>query len=223
MYPQRPAASRGNAYPAPDALTGAKRDKYMMFGNFDCKNAGGERMTQVPDTSDDPSCFVQQPPAWPPGNTSPFPHIGAADYAEALTVRAAPPRAASWHDRRRAGATWDCATRAPGLKRSRPRSRVRPRCLGHPRPRQARVRGCAARAPEGSSPVGRGDHGRGRRVDVDRVVDVAARSRRRGRRRRPRRRRAGGRATSSSRARRPALVSARRPRRSPSNGSAPAR
>ena len=54
MYPQRPAASRGNAYPAPDALTGEKRDKYMMFGNFDCKNAGGERMTQVPDTSDDP-------------------------------------------------------------------------------------------------------------------------------------------------------------------------
>src|SRR3954471_8549940 len=82
MYPQRPAASRGNAYPAPDALTGAKRDKYMMFGNFDCKNAGGERMTQVPDTSDDPSCFVQPAPAWPPGNTSPFPHIGAADYAK---------------------------------------------------------------------------------------------------------------------------------------------
>jgi hypothetical protein len=25
---------------------------------------------------------VQQPPAWPPGNTSPFPHIGAADYAK---------------------------------------------------------------------------------------------------------------------------------------------
>ena len=82
MYPQRPAASRGNAYPAPDALTGEKRDRYMMFGNFDCKNAGGERMTQVPDTSDDPSCFVQQPPAWPPGNTSPYPHIGAADYAK---------------------------------------------------------------------------------------------------------------------------------------------
>jgi hypothetical protein len=82
MYPQRPAASRGNAYPAPDALTGEKRDKYMMFGNFDCKNAGGERMTQVPDTSDDPSCFVQPAPAWPPGNTSPFPHIGSADYSK---------------------------------------------------------------------------------------------------------------------------------------------
>ncbi|HEX6742648.1 MAG TPA: MlaD family protein [Solirubrobacteraceae bacterium] len=82
MYPKRPAASRGNAYPAPDALTGAKRDQYMMFGNFDCKSAGGERMTQVPDTSDDPSCFVQQPPAWPAGNTSPYPHIGAADYAK---------------------------------------------------------------------------------------------------------------------------------------------
>ena len=48
MYPQRPAASRGNAYLAPDALSGAKRDKYMMFGNSDCKNAGGERMTRCP-------------------------------------------------------------------------------------------------------------------------------------------------------------------------------
>jgi phospholipid/cholesterol/gamma-HCH transport system substrate-binding protein len=82
MYPQRPATSRGNAYLAPDALTGEKRSKYMMFGNFDCTNAGGERMTKVPDTDDAPSCFVQQPPAWPPGNTSPYPHIGAADYSK---------------------------------------------------------------------------------------------------------------------------------------------
>jgi phospholipid/cholesterol/gamma-HCH transport system substrate-binding protein len=82
MYPQRPAASRGNAYLAPDALTGEKRSKYMMFGNFDCKNAGGERMTKVPDSDDAPSCFVQPPPAWPPGNTSPYPHIGAADYSK---------------------------------------------------------------------------------------------------------------------------------------------
>jgi phospholipid/cholesterol/gamma-HCH transport system substrate-binding protein len=82
MYPQRPAASRGNAYPRPDALTGEQRDRWMMFGNFDCNNAGGERMTQVPDTSDAPSCFVQQPPAWPPGNTRPYPHIDAADYSK---------------------------------------------------------------------------------------------------------------------------------------------
>jgi phospholipid/cholesterol/gamma-HCH transport system substrate-binding protein len=82
MYPQRPAASRGNAYLAPDALTGEKRDRYMMFGNFDCRNAGGERMTKVPDSEDAPSCFVQPPPAWPPGNTSPYPHIGAADYSK---------------------------------------------------------------------------------------------------------------------------------------------
>ena len=81
MYAQRPAASRGNAYARPDALTGEKRDRYMMFGNFDCKNAGGERMTQVPDTSDAPSCFVQDPPAWPPGNTRPYPHIDAASYS----------------------------------------------------------------------------------------------------------------------------------------------
>ena len=81
MYPTRPAASRGNAYPRPDALTGEKRDRYMMFGNFDCANAGGERMTQVPDTSDRPSCFVQDPPAWPPGNTNRYPHIDRADYS----------------------------------------------------------------------------------------------------------------------------------------------
>jgi virulence factor Mce-like protein len=82
MYAQRPSGSRGNAYPRPDALTGEQRDRYMMFGNFDCKNAGGERMTQVPDTSDAPSCFVQQPPAWPPGNTNPYPHITAANYSK---------------------------------------------------------------------------------------------------------------------------------------------
>jgi hypothetical protein len=81
MYPTRPAASRGNAYPRPDALSGEKRDRYMMFGNFDCTNAGGERMTQVPDSNDAPSCFVQDPPAWPPGNKLPYPHIGAANYA----------------------------------------------------------------------------------------------------------------------------------------------
>ncbi len=82
MYPQRPAASRGNAYPRPDALTGEQRDRNMMFGNFDCKNAGGERMTKVPNTSDDPSCFVQAPPAWPPGNTNPFPHITPTNYSK---------------------------------------------------------------------------------------------------------------------------------------------
>jgi phospholipid/cholesterol/gamma-HCH transport system substrate-binding protein len=81
MYPRRPAASRGNAYLRPEALTGEKRDRYMMFGNFDCANAGGERMTQVPDTTDAPSCFVQNPPAWPPGNTHPYPHIDAANYS----------------------------------------------------------------------------------------------------------------------------------------------
>jgi phospholipid/cholesterol/gamma-HCH transport system substrate-binding protein len=82
MYPTRPAASRGNAYLRPDALTGAKRDRYMMFGNFDCTNAGGTRMTAVPDTSDAPSCFVQDPPAWPLGNKLPYPHIGAASYSK---------------------------------------------------------------------------------------------------------------------------------------------
>jgi phospholipid/cholesterol/gamma-HCH transport system substrate-binding protein len=82
MSPRRSPASRGNAYLNPDALTGAGRDRFMMFGNFDCKNAGGERMTAVPDTSDAPSCFVQDPPSWPPGNRLAYPHIGAADYGK---------------------------------------------------------------------------------------------------------------------------------------------
>ena len=43
---------------------------------------GGFELGLDPDTSDDPSCFVQSPSAWPPGNQSPFPHIGAADYSK---------------------------------------------------------------------------------------------------------------------------------------------
>jgi phospholipid/cholesterol/gamma-HCH transport system substrate-binding protein len=81
MYPSRPANSRGNAYLLPNALAGAKRAQYMMFPNFDCNNTGrGAFKTTMPDTNDAPSCFVQDPPAYPPGNTSPYPHIGAANY-----------------------------------------------------------------------------------------------------------------------------------------------
>ncbi|MEA2256584.1 MAG: phospholipid/cholesterol/gamma-HCH transport system substrate-binding protein, partial [Solirubrobacteraceae bacterium] len=78
MYATRPAASRGNAYLIPNALAGSQRARNMMFPNHDCTNAGGERMTSVPDTSDTPSCFVQTPPSWPPGNTREYPHIDAA-------------------------------------------------------------------------------------------------------------------------------------------------
>ena len=58
----------------------------MMFPNSDCKNtAGGE--THDPDgpdnTSDDPSCWTAPPAAFPPGNKSAYPHIGAADYSQA--------------------------------------------------------------------------------------------------------------------------------------------
>ena len=28
-----------------------------------------------------PSCFVQDPPAWPPGNKLRYPHIDKADYS----------------------------------------------------------------------------------------------------------------------------------------------
>jgi phospholipid/cholesterol/gamma-HCH transport system substrate-binding protein len=81
MYPDRPAASRGNAYLNPGALSGEKRARMMIFPNFDCDNAGGERMTQVPDSSDAPSCFAQDPPAWPPGDRNRYPHIDRADYS----------------------------------------------------------------------------------------------------------------------------------------------
>ena len=82
MYANRPAASRGDAYLNPGALSGEKRARAMIFPNFDCANAGGERMTQAPDSADAPSCFVQDPPAWPPGNRLEYPHVAAADYSK---------------------------------------------------------------------------------------------------------------------------------------------
>jgi phospholipid/cholesterol/gamma-HCH transport system substrate-binding protein len=82
MYPDRPAASRGNSYLNPGALSGQKRARAMMFPSFDCANAGGERMTKIKDESDAPSCFVQDPPAWPPGNARRYPHVEKADYSK---------------------------------------------------------------------------------------------------------------------------------------------
>jgi phospholipid/cholesterol/gamma-HCH transport system substrate-binding protein len=82
MYSNRPAASRGNAYLNPGALSGQKRARSMIFPNFDCDNADGERMTAVPDSSDAPSCFVQDPPAWPPGNARRYPPVDRADYSK---------------------------------------------------------------------------------------------------------------------------------------------
>jgi ABC-type transporter Mla subunit MlaD len=82
MYANRPAASRGNAYLNPGALSGQKRAQGMMFPNFDCATAGGAHQTATPDSSDAPSCFAQDPPAWPPGNTSRYPHIDKADYSK---------------------------------------------------------------------------------------------------------------------------------------------
>jgi phospholipid/cholesterol/gamma-HCH transport system substrate-binding protein len=82
MYANRSAASRGNAYLNPGALSGEKRARSMIFPNFDCANAGGERLTAQPDSSDAPSCFAQDPPAWPPGNKLAYPHVDAADYSK---------------------------------------------------------------------------------------------------------------------------------------------
>ncbi|MDQ4041388.1 MAG: MlaD family protein [Actinomycetota bacterium] len=87
MHQNRPAGARGNAYPRPDIFSaGPKHARYMMFANFDCDNTGkggdGEYLTQHPDRSDIPSCWVQPAPAYPPGNTNKFPHIGRADYSK---------------------------------------------------------------------------------------------------------------------------------------------
>ena len=86
MYPNRPQASRGNAYLTPTALSGVQHDQWMIFPNHDCNNTGqpgnGAYKTKIPDQNDMPSCFVQTPPSWPPGNTLQYPHIGAADYSK---------------------------------------------------------------------------------------------------------------------------------------------
>ena len=43
-----PQSNRGNAYLPPAALSGEQRARQMMLPNFDCNNAGGEFMTQIP-------------------------------------------------------------------------------------------------------------------------------------------------------------------------------
>ena len=81
MYPNRTATNRGNAYLPPSALSGEKRARYMMFPNHDCNNTGkGEFMTNIPNTKDAPSCWVQDVPTVPAGNTRKVPHINSADY-----------------------------------------------------------------------------------------------------------------------------------------------
>jgi virulence factor Mce-like protein len=73
---------RGNAYLNPTALSGPERARKMIFPSHDCNEVGGPRMTQVPDTMDTPSCFVQAAPPVPAGNTRPVPHVEAADYSK---------------------------------------------------------------------------------------------------------------------------------------------
>jgi ABC-type transporter Mla subunit MlaD len=82
LSPTRQSTDRGNTYLLPNALSGPKRARSMMFPNADCKPSGGERMTAAPDTSDAPSCFVQDPPSFPAGNKNLYPHLGQADYSK---------------------------------------------------------------------------------------------------------------------------------------------
>ncbi len=75
---------RGNAYLNPNVLVGPEHSQRMMFPNFDCYPTGepgnGEYQTELPDTSDKPSCFLAKPPPVPAGNQRLVPHIEAADY-----------------------------------------------------------------------------------------------------------------------------------------------
>jgi phospholipid/cholesterol/gamma-HCH transport system substrate-binding protein len=84
IYPNRDTANRGNAYLPPTAYSGPERAQKMIVPSFDCKNtaSGGPETTKYPNQSGDPSCWTAPPPSYPPGNTSEFPHIGAADYSK---------------------------------------------------------------------------------------------------------------------------------------------
>jgi hypothetical protein len=88
IWPDRAPTNRGNAYLGPTAGTGPEHAKYMILPSFDCKNAkSSPYLTKIPQgdeeqTDDDPSCFEQGPLPYPKGNTSKYPHIGAADYGK---------------------------------------------------------------------------------------------------------------------------------------------
>jgi virulence factor Mce-like protein len=84
IYPNRDAANRGNAYLPPTAYSGPERAQKMIVPSFDCTNtaSGGPETTKYPNQGGDPSCWTAPPAAYPPGNTSQFPHIGAADYSK---------------------------------------------------------------------------------------------------------------------------------------------
>jgi phospholipid/cholesterol/gamma-HCH transport system substrate-binding protein len=84
IYPSRTKTNRGNAYLSPTAYSGPERAKRMIVPSFDCKNtaSGHEEQTDYPNKKADPSCWTAPPPSFPPGNTSQFPHIGAADYSK---------------------------------------------------------------------------------------------------------------------------------------------
>jgi len=73
---------RGNAYLNPAALSGTERARRMIWPSHDCDAAGGVQQTEVPDTDDAPSCWVQPTPPVPAGNTRKVPHVEKADYSK---------------------------------------------------------------------------------------------------------------------------------------------
>jgi virulence factor Mce-like protein len=84
MWPQRLPTNRGNAYLAPNFSQTQKALDYLIFGNFDCDNAGGEFKSPGADTGDNPppgtdmtgpGCFVEKHGSGYPGATTQFQHI----------------------------------------------------------------------------------------------------------------------------------------------------
>src|SRR4051812_1936708 len=77
IYPSRKLvpgfSARGNTYLNPAALSGPERARRMIFPEFDCNSTadGKEYQTKasMAGTFDAPSCWVQPPPSYPPGNT----------------------------------------------------------------------------------------------------------------------------------------------------------
>ena len=127
--------------PAPDALTGEQRDRNMMFGNFDCKNAGGERMTtgaRTRATTPRASCRLRR--RGRRGNTNLLPAHNADELFQAHERFLA---SALGHDGRRRGVDVD----GVGRRRARCR-RAAPTSSAVPASRN-RPNNAARRAPAG--------------------------------------------------------------------------
>jgi phospholipid/cholesterol/gamma-HCH transport system substrate-binding protein len=87
MWPQRLRTNRGNAYPGPLYHQTQKSHDFLIFPNFDCRNAGGEFVSPGKGTGDNPNdprgpgCLEQAPSGGFPGRRGRYAHIDRADYS----------------------------------------------------------------------------------------------------------------------------------------------